>query len=155
MRKKAIALIISLLVFCTALPFQGYAYASDMQSDDYLHVNGNQIVDDNGNQVHLTGIAWFGLETPNYTYHGIWANSMENMLDIVADNGFNLLRAPLSVELVNQWRKGTYPQPESIDYVNNPNLKGKNSLEVFDASVAYCKKIGLKVMLDMHRIGLY
>lgn len=153
MRKKAIALIITFLVFCTALPFQGYVYASDMQSDDYLHVNGNQIVDDNGNKVHLTGIAWFGLETPNYTYHGIWANSLENMLDIVADNGFNLLRVPLSVELVNQWRKGTPPQPESIDYVNNPNLKGKNSLEVFDASVAYCKKNGLKMMLDMHRIS--
>lgn len=121
-------------------------------SNDYLHTDGNKILDDSGNQVRLTGIAWFGLETPNSCFHGLWANRLDDILDTVADNGFNLLRVPLSVQLVNQWRKGEYPMPDSINDYISPELKGKNSLEILDTTMAYCKKIGLKVMLDMHRI---
>ncbi|EMS73472.1 cellulase family glycosylhydrolase [Ruminiclostridium cellobioparum] len=120
-------------------------------SDDYLHVSGNKIFDKYGNQVRLTGIAWFGFETPNECYHGIWSQKMEFILDTAADNGFNLLRVPLSLQLVNQWRKGIYPQTTAVNIFYNPGLEGLNTLEILDASIAYCKKIGLKVMLDMHR----
>lgn len=124
-------------------------------ANDYLHVSGNQILDYKGNQVYLTGIAWFGFETPNEGYHGLWTNSMENILNMAADNGFNLLRVPLSVQLVNQWRKGIYPTTNQgiIDRMSNPKLADLNTLELLDASIAYCKNIGLKVMLDMHRVN--
>ncbi len=126
--------------------------AENGSSDDYLHTNGNKILDSKGNEVRMTGIAWFGFETPNNSFHGLWANTMDDILDKVADNGFNTLRVPLSVQLVNQWRQGTYPMPDSINDYVNPDLKGKNSLEILDMAIAKCKEKGVKVMLDMHRV---
>jgi aryl-phospho-beta-D-glucosidase BglC (GH1 family) len=43
--------------------------------------------------------------------------------------------------------------PSSINNSENPRLVGKNSLEVFDATIAHCKKIGMKIMLDVHSPG--
>ncbi|MEK8107492.1 hypothetical protein NKG94_24535 [Micromonospora sp. M12] len=41
----------------------------------YLHTNGNQIVDSTGATVRLTGINWFGMETDNKTFHGLWSSN--------------------------------------------------------------------------------
>jgi len=35
------------------------------------------------------------------------------------------------------------------DFVN-PELKGKNSLELFDFAVQCCKEFGIKIMVDIH-----
>ena len=40
----------------------------------YLSTRGNQIVDATGATVRLTGINWFGMETDNKTFHGLWAS---------------------------------------------------------------------------------
>src|SRR5258708_4577631 len=40
-----------------------------------LRISGPNIVDDQGHTVRLTGVNWFGLETPNYTPHGLWQRS--------------------------------------------------------------------------------
>jgi endoglucanase len=127
------------------------AFAADT-SDDYLSANGSALYDAAGNPVRLTGIAWFGFETQNQVYHGLWSVNMEDVLDTVADHGFNLLRIPLCVQLVNQWRSGDGGAPGSVNYSANPGLEGMTSLQILDASIAYCKQIGLKVMLDMHRV---
>lgn len=140
-----------IMAMITTLTSPLVALASD-KNDDYLHTDGSKIYDSENNEVRLTGIAWFGNETPNYSFHGLWANRIDNLVNIVADNGFNTLRVPLSVELVNQWRQGTYPMPDSINDYISPELKDKNSLEILDMVVAQCKKVGVKVMLDMHRI---
>ncbi len=39
----------------------------------YLSTSGNQIVDSTGATVRLTGLNWFGMETDNKTFHGLWA----------------------------------------------------------------------------------
>jgi endoglucanase len=142
--------ILALLVALSVLIVTD-ALAAD-PSDDYLHAEASGLYDDAGRQVRLTGIAWFGFETQNQVYHGLWSVRMEDVLDQVANLGFNTLRIPLSVQLVNQWRNGDGGVPASIDYTANPALQGKSSLEVLDASIAYCRQIGLKVMLDMHRV---
>lgn len=121
-------------------------------SDDYLSTSGSIIYDDAGNPVRLTGIAWFGFETQNQVYHGLWSAKMEDVLDTVANLGFNVLRVPLCVQLVNQWRDGDGGEPDSVNYSANPALEGMTSLQILDASIAYCKQIGLKVILDMHRV---
>ncbi len=151
-KRKTIIIFTFILTIAFILQVQMVS-AQDMadNSDDFLHVSGNKIFDKYGNQVRLTGIAWFGFETPNECYHGIWSQKMEFILDTAADNGFNLLRVPLSLQLVNQWRKGIYPQTTAVNIFYNPDLEGLNTLQILDASIAYCKKIGLKVMLDMHR----
>jgi endoglucanase len=41
----------------------------------YLRTNGNRIVDATGATVRLTGLNWFGMETDNRTFHGLWANA--------------------------------------------------------------------------------
>ncbi|MEJ2425773.1 MAG: cellulase family glycosylhydrolase [Candidatus Thiodiazotropha sp.] len=121
-------------------------------ADDYLSANGSTLYDSGGNPVRLTGIAWFGFETESQVFHGLWSVRMEDVLDQTADLGFNLLRIPLSVQLVNQWRNGNGGSPASVNYSANPDLEGLSSLQILDASMAYCKQIGLKVMLDMHRV---
>ncbi len=156
MLKKRIGLLSSLLALTLSLT-GSLLYAAPTVDpttcDDYLHTSGRQILDANGKEVFLTGIAWFGFETSNCTYHGLWAQNMEYILDTIANQGFNLMRVPISVQLVNEWRQGRYPATTTISLDYNPNLAGKNSLEVLDYSIAYCKKIGLKIMLDMHRIN--
>jgi endoglucanase len=152
-KHRAFLLFLVLALAIALIIPESYVFAADLPDnyDDYLHVSGNKILDAYGNQVRLTGIAWFGFETPNECYHGIWSQKMEFILDAAADNGFNLLRVPLSVQLVNEWRQGRYPETTAVNTFYNPDLAGLNTLEILDASIAYCKKIGLKVMLDMHR----
>lgn len=143
----SLMVLLSLLLFWSPV----VAMAADV-SDDYLHAVGNTLQDDAGRQVRLTGIAWFGFETPEQVYHGLWSVNMEDTLDTVANQGFNILRVPLSVQLVNQWRSGSGGTPSSVNYSANPDLTDLTSLQILDASISYCKKIGLKVMLDMHRV---
>ncbi len=121
---------------------------------DYLHTQGNKIVDSSGHEVWLTGVNWFGYETSNNCFHGIWANDMKKLLDIIADLGFNLVRIPLHAELVAAWAAGSSVMPDSINtYQMNEYLIGLNSLQVLDVAVEYCGQIGLKIMLDMHSIA--
>lgn len=145
--------LVSFIVFFVLSVFcLGTELIAAENSDDYLSTDGSLIYDGAGNPVRLTGIAWFGFETQNQVYHGLWSVRMEDVLDRVANLGFNVLRIPLSVQLVNQWRNGDGALPNSVNYSANPNLEGMTSLQILDASIAYCKQIGLKVMLDMHRV---
>lgn len=42
-----------------------------VRAPGYLHTSGPSIVDDHGQPVAITGLNWFGLETPNYAPHGL------------------------------------------------------------------------------------
>jgi endoglucanase len=119
-------LIAALAVVLFCWTFTG-ALAAD-PSDDYLSADGSAIIDAGGRPVRLSGVAWFGFETQNQVYHGLWSVRMEQVLDQVADLGFNVLRIPLSVQLVNQWRNGDGGTPNSVNYSANPALEGMSSL---------------------------
>lgn len=151
MKMKSKKMLMVLPMIASLLTPITSVYAAD-NNDDYLHTDGSKIYDDYGNEVRLTGIAWFGNETPNYSYHGLWGNTMDGILSKAADNGFNLLRVPLSVELINKVRLGENPMPDSLNAYLNPDLEGLSSIELIDKSIAICKEKGMKVMLDMHRI---
>src|SRR3954453_5445829 len=63
----------------------------------YLPTSGNKIVDSTGATVRLTGINWFGMETDNHTFHGLWAGrpvTWNMQLDHMAALGFNTIRVP-------------------------------------------------------------
>ena len=149
--KGKCAAMIMFMLITLMTPAMVFAAEND-SNDDYLHTSGSKIYDSYGNEVRLTGIAWFGNETPNNSYHGLWANTLDGILDKVANNGFNILRVPLSVQLVNEWRNGRNPMPDSMNDYVNPDLKNKSTLEILDKSIAICKKKGIKVILDMHRV---
>jgi aryl-phospho-beta-D-glucosidase BglC (GH1 family) len=150
--RKFTVLISTLALLTVFLAFAAPVSIAADTNDDYLQATGSALYDDYGNAVRLTGIAWFGFETSNQVYHGLWSVNMEKILDTVADRGFNVLRIPVSVQMVNQWRNGNGGEPDSINYAANPALEGMTSLQILDASIAYCKQIGLKVILDMHRV---
>src|SRR4051794_39281407 len=63
----------------------------------YLHTDGNRIVDSTGTTVRLTGLNWFGMETDNHTFHGLWAGrpaTWKQQLDHMASLGYNTIRVP-------------------------------------------------------------
>ena len=117
--------------------------------DDWLHTDGSKILDKNGNSVWLTGINWFGYNTGSNIFDGVWACNMKTALASIADHGFNLLRIPISAELVLNWKNGVYPAA-NFNQALNPELVGMNSLQIFDLAVSTCKANGIKVMLDIH-----
>ncbi|MDR0197707.1 MAG: cellulase family glycosylhydrolase [Oscillospiraceae bacterium] len=122
---------------------------SGKQGDDWLFAKGNKIVDKNGKEVWITGINWFGYNTGTNTFDGLWACNLEVSLQSIADRGFNMLRIPMSVELVKSWSNGVYP---AANYNNalNSGLNSMNSLEIFEYVLTVCESVGIKVMIDMH-----
>ncbi|MBJ3774764.1 cellulase family glycosylhydrolase [Acuticoccus mangrovi] len=107
---------------------------------------GAVIVDAAGEPAEINGLNWFGFETETFAPHGLWARNWREMMDEVKSLGFNVLRLPLSGELVD-----TGGTPTSIDLGLNPDLEGLSGLEILDAIVDYADKIGLRVLLDYHR----
>lgn len=150
LKKKSFlaAIAIASAVFCSA----SIGALADSTNDDYLHTDGNKILDQYNNEVRLTGVAWFGYETPEAVFHGLWSQSCKNMVDTVADRGFNLIRIPLSVETVLKWSKGEVTEARSVDVNTYPELKGMGGEQILDYALNYCKEKGVKVMLDMHRV---
>ncbi len=119
-------------------------------NDDWLHVEGNQIVDMNGNPVWLTGTNWFGFNTGTNVFDGVWSCNMREALTKMADRGINFLRIPVSTEILTGWKNGKPAMPRSLNDYVNPELKGLNSLELFDFALDVCKEVGIKVMVDVH-----
>ena len=120
-----------------------------LPNDDWLHVEGNQILDMQGNPVWLTGVNWFGFNASERVFHGLWSVNLDVTMRAMADRGINLIRVPISTELLKEWKNGIY-KPGNINTYANPELEGKHSLDVFDAMLASAKKNGVKILLDVH-----
>src|SRR3954465_2250613 len=82
----------------TGIPLaRGTATAADAAGTGtgYLHTSGNRILDSTGATVRLTGINWFGMETGNPTFHGLWAGrpaTWTQQIDHMASLGYNTIR---------------------------------------------------------------
>ncbi|MFW6238554.1 MAG: cellulase family glycosylhydrolase, partial [Halanaerobiales bacterium] len=124
--------------------------AEPVSDDDWLTTEGNRIVDQDGNPVWLTGANWFGFNTGSDMFDGLWAVNLEDALVEMANRGINLLRIPVSTEILYQWSEGEPPDPGSLNDSVNPELEGMNSYEIFDRTVAICREQGIKIMIDIH-----
>ncbi len=142
--------------------------AADDTQDDWLHVEGDKIVDMNGNEVWLTGVNWFGYNTGRQVFDGVWSKNLHSMLTQIADHGFNLLRVPMSTQILLQWKnkESDDKSPFGIkDYVNaysNPELTVEGgvdgqgrytimySFDIWNMAVQWCKELGIKIMIDIH-----
>jgi len=120
-----------------------------VQGDDWLHTDGRRILDKNGKQVWLTGLNWFGYNTGTNTFDGLWNSQLEPTVKAIADHGFNLIRVPISAELINQWADGSYPQA-NYNNAYNSAMNSMNSLEIFDYFLSLAEASGIKVMPDIH-----
>ncbi|MGH2457704.1 MAG: glycoside hydrolase family 5 protein, partial [Chloroflexota bacterium] len=117
---------------------------------NYLHTCGNQIYDAHGRLVKITGVSWFGLETPNMAPDGLWIRNWQTILDQLKALGFNVIRLPFSDDALQPGA-----QPSGINYLLNPDLKGLTSLQVMDRVIAGARQRGLRVLLDRHRPSRY
>lgn len=122
---------------------------SAVQGDDWLYTDGNRIVDKNGKRVWLTGVNWFGYNTGTNTFDGLWNSELKASVKAIADHGFNLIRVPISAELINQWAAGEYPKA-NYNNAYNTDLNSMNSLEIFDYFLKLAEENGIKVMPDIH-----
>ena len=118
-------------------------------TDDWLYTDGSKIVDKDGKEVWLTGINWFGYNTGTNTFDGLWTCDLNTSIAAIADRGFNLMRIPISTELIKNWSNGNYPNA-NFNQATNSYLVGMNSLEIFDYVVGQCRANGIKIMIDIH-----
>ena len=119
--KRVIAGIASITMLACLIPSSSLqesanaSVANDHWNDDWLHVEGNKIVDMNGNEVWLTGVNWFGLNCTENVFHGWWASvEVSDMISGIADKGFNIIRVPVSTELLVSWMNGTHLKPKVL-----------------------------------------
>ena len=117
--------------------------------DDWLTTEGSPIVDMNGTEVWLTGCNWFGYNTGTNIFDGVWNCNLKDTLKSIADHGFNVLRVPMSAELLLQWKNGEYPRA-NYNNAYNEELNSMNSLEIFDYVLSLCEQNGMKIIIDIH-----
>ena len=130
----------------------------DGNHDDWLHVEGDKIVDMNGKEVWPTGVNWFGYNVGSQVFDGVWNSNLHNDLRDIADHGFNLLRVPMSTQIILQWKNkepdpmvkaGEWENPE-LTVEGVPGGKAKYSFDIWNQAVEWCKEYGIKIMLDIH-----
>ncbi len=154
------ASIVGTLLANTAAGMVSAADAPDEYHDDWLHVNENaEIVDMYGNPVWLTGCNWFGYNVGSQVFDGVWSRNMHEMLTEIADHGFNILRVPMSTQLLLQWKNGA-PDPATpkVNEYSNPELTLEGveggtimySFDIWNQAVAWCRELGIKILMDVH-----
>ncbi len=157
-----VATLLSVAVSGVASTFSGIPVtAADTNNDDWLHAVGSRLYDSQGNQVWLTGANWFGFNCSENCAHYLWSVDVDDALESIADHGINVIRFPISTELLLSWMNGT-PNPVSSVQANidpsytinadfcDANGDLKNSMEIFDVMMQKCKKYGLKAFIDIH-----
>lgn len=130
----------------------------DAYHDDWLHVENGIVVDRNGNEVWMTGCNWFGYNVGSQVFDGVWSQNMHDMLTQIADHGFNLLRVPMSTEILLQWKNhepdpmikvNTYSNPE-LSIIGTEGGDPMYSFDIWNQAVAWCRENGIKIMIDIH-----
>ncbi len=177
----AAALTVSGAAYYPSMPAPdtlGKALAADDTNDDWLHAKGSRLYDMNGNEVWLTGANWFGMNCTENVPHGLYARDVDDLLQSVADHGINIIRFPISTELLLSWMDGSPLPVSSVQASYNPpqdevgedgnitpagkygNINRefveadgktlKDSMAIFDIIMQKCKKYGVKALIDVH-----
>ncbi len=136
------------------------------KGDGFLHTQGNQIVDANGNPFKIAGINWFGLESDDLVPHGLYDRSWQSMMDQMKSLGFNTIRLPFASETllstsrpvggdnggINLFLNQDFLVSGAYDYrIPLAEQQAITSLEIMDKIIDYAGKIGLRIILDHHR----
>ncbi len=132
---------------CQYDPVESQASNSpDISGVNYLHTCRNLIFDHNGREFTFVGVNWFGLETSAFAPDGLLTRKLDDILDEIAQKGYNAIRLPFSSEAI-----GEIDHPRAINYDLNPDLQGLSTLEIMDKIVEGARKRGLRIVLDRHR----
>jgi endoglucanase len=110
-----------------------------------LSTKGKLIVDKNGDEVRLACVNWYGAHMERYVVNGLDLLPMDEIANDIANDGFNCVRLPFSLE---QFFVDPVVSADAV--MANPDLKGKTSMEIFDATIKSLAKAGLMVILNNH-----
>jgi chitodextrinase len=124
--------------------------AAAVPAKDWLHVQGNRIVDEDGNRVTLSGANWFGFNASERVFHGLWSANITELTRAIAQRGINIVRVPISAQVLLEWKNGQTVAQPNVNTFANPELVGKNNLQIWDFWLGLCEQLGIKVMLDVH-----
>jgi endoglucanase len=139
---RAAAVVVALLA-ALALPVAAPAPAAASE-DARVEVRGARLVAADGSPVTLRGVNWFGFETETHVVHGLWARSLESMIDQLAATGVNAVRLPVCPATL----RGAAVR--GVDFARNPELRGLDSLQTLDLVVRALAAAGLYVLVDHH-----
>jgi len=141
--------VVVLLCWVLLGPASGYILPGMVQpvlaqSSGYT-VTGTVIRDPQNGPIQLRGVNWFGFEVPDHVVHGLWARNWQDMIAQMKGLGFNAVRVPICPPTL----QGS--SVSSINYSLNPDLAGKNSLQILDTILARLDAEGMYILLDHHR----
>ena len=123
-----------------------FVHVTEAKASDWKAIDGG--VTYKNTTFALKGISAYGFETCDYVVHGLWAHPLTWYLDFIQANDFNLIRLPFSEQwVVHSWET---QKPNAISA--DPSLQGKTSLEIMDILFEECRKRGIFILLDMHRL---
>lgn len=170
--------IVAGMVSANGANLQLRSTAANDTGDDWLHAVGSRLYDMNGNEVWLTGANWFGFNCSENCAHGLYAADVDAFLSGCADKGINVIRFPISSELLLSWMNGEPNEVSSVqagyeppvdqvgedgsitpagtyvninkDFVLEDGKTIKNSMEIFDVIMQKCKDYGIKAFVDIH-----
>merc|ERR1711936_55117 len=103
------------------------------------------VVDAAGTRVKLACVNWYGAHMEGYVVNGLDKQTISSIAKTISDLGFNCIRLPFSLEQFFE-----NPVVEDSRVSANPELIGKTSMEVFDATVSGLTDEGLLVLLNNH-----
>lgn len=106
--------------------------------------SGTKILTPGGSQYIISGINWYGFETPDYVAHGLWSYDITTILSLVKSYGYNTLRLPYSNQM---WESNPVPQND----VGCTSCTGLHSRDVLATIINDAGALGLHVILDDHR----
>ncbi len=108
---------------------------------------GSNNVYKNGVAIKLKGVNWFGFETLNHVAGGLYARSYKDIIQQMKQIGFNAVRVPFCPPTLNG-----VSVTSGVDYNKNPDLVGKNSLEMMDKVIDELNNQQMYILLDHHLI---
>jgi len=119
-------------------------------SPGLLHTRGNQIVNAAGTPVRIASIGWYGTEGPaGSALQGLWIVGYKTILESIKEGGFNTVRIPWSDASLHTQFAGTN-KLGGVNWTENADLLGLDTLEVFHKIADYAGQIGLKLIFDHH-----
>lgn len=142
--RRFLALVLATVLGMLVLTAQALPAPAQAQAPGYT-VQQQTIVDPQGNPVQLRGVNWFGFETGDHVPHGLWARNWRAMIAQMKELGFNAVRLPFCPATLQGVAVG------SINYSLNPDLVGKNSLQILDLVMAELDAQGMYILPDLHR----
>ena len=103
-----------------------------------------------GQRMHVRGISWFGLETPDMCPNGMWSSPMSFYMDTMASEKFNVIRVPFSA----QWALYNFDAYPDTSFVSaDVTLQHKKSVEILDRLFDMAHARNMLILLDLHRLN--